>query len=196
MDNIYNNKEKYVNTYQQKPYYLKGDFDFNDDFYRQKYVERAELEKKSSIAHMGEIVVSTREKPIVGTIGLATCYGIIFYDRKNKKAWVGHGPASAPIFTLSIMLKDIKNVIGDLEYGIIPSWDNIKKHDFKICDEMDDYLHRNCPKYIRLLQITNLDIKQDNRSNPSYEFAFNAETGKSVTYELFCEEDFLSSRKK
>lgn len=157
----------------------------------------SELKKKSTIAHMGEIVFSTPDKPIVGTVALATCNGIIFYDKKNKKAWVGHGPASSSIYTLITMFEIIKReVTGELEYSIIPGWDNIHDHNFKEVDEMIAFLRSNCPKSIRLIPITNLYIRQDNRANPSYEFAFNAETGESVTNDLFYDEVFISTRKK
>ena len=74
----------------------------------QECEKRKELKQKLSIAHIEEIVVSTLEKPIVGTIELSTGNGIIFYDRENKKAWIGHGHASSSIKTLSKMLNYIK----------------------------------------------------------------------------------------
>ena len=177
----------------------KNDFmsDYYDELVRQRMLIRFALEDKSSIAHMGGIVTSTKEKPIVGTMGLATCNGIIFYDRKNKSAWVGHGPASSSMTTLITMFNTVINeVIGDLEYSIIPGWDNVHNHNLKASDEMLDFLRRNCPNNIRLMPMTDLDIRQDNRANPSYEFAFNAETGESVTYDLFYEDEFISAKKK
>ena len=189
-NNILNNK-----TFKNS--YIRNDKAPILDYYdSQIYLNSFELEKISSIAYMGEIVVSTKEKPIVGTMGLATCNGIIFYDRKNKKAWVGHGPASSSIKTLITMFNIIiKEVIGDLEYSIIPGWDNVHNHNLKDLNEMLNFLLKNCPKNIRLVPMNNLDIRQDNSANPSYEFAFNAETGKSVTYDLFYEDEFTSTKK-
>lgn len=34
------------------------------------------LEQHASIAHMGEIVISSKDKPIIGTTALNTCFGI------------------------------------------------------------------------------------------------------------------------
>ena len=193
-------KKNILNNLKFKNDYIQDDkypiLDYHDSLVMQESINRFELEKKSSIACMGEIVTSTKEKPIVGTMGLATCNGIIFYDRKNKKAWVGHGPASSSITTLKAMFNIvIKEVIGDLEYVIIPGWDNVHNHNLKALDEMIEFLCRNCPKNINLIPMTDLDIRQDNRANPSYEFAFNAETGKSVTYDLFYDDEFISTKK-
>ena len=193
-NNIKINNEKiiqheYINN---SEYFL---LDYFDDLAMQRYTKSLELRSKSSLAFMGQIVTSTLEKPIVGTFALATCYGIIFYDRKNKKAWVGHGPASSPILTLRTMLENINDVTGDLEYGIIPGWDNIHNNNFKEFDKMLNFLCNYCPKQIRLVPIANLIIKEDSRANHSYEFAFNAQTGTSVTDELFYEEDFISHKR-
>ena len=169
---------------------------YYDNLIMQGNKKRTELENQSLLAFMGEIVVSTEERPIVGTTGLATCNGILFYDKKNKKAWVGHGPASQSLNTLITMFNIIiKEVIGDLEYAIIPGWDNVRNHNLKEFDEMLSFLNSNCPKHIKLIPMTDLQIRQDNSDNPSYEFAFNAETGKSVTYELFFDEEYISSKK-
>ena len=177
-------------------YSLKNNIGYYNDLIHRQYEKRAELEKKSSIAFMGEIVVSTPEKPIVGTSGLATCNGIVFYDRNNKKAWVGHGPASSSILTLRKMLDDINGVTGTLEYAIIPGWDNMHNNNYlTILDEMISYLYHYCPKNIRLTPMNNLDVRQDNRANPSYEFAFNAETGENVTQELFYEDEYMPDKK-
>ena len=53
---------------------------FNEDYNSQMIKYKLLLESKSQIARMGEIVVSSKEKPIVGTTALATCFGIVFYD--------------------------------------------------------------------------------------------------------------------
>ena len=62
------------------------------------------LKKKAQIAYMNEIVVSSSAKPIVGTVALATCYGIVFYDRKNKIGIVGHASSSKLLNILEMMM--------------------------------------------------------------------------------------------
>ena len=203
LSSIYNSKKKKIkpenneselnSMFQDERCYSS---DLSSNIAEEKMKRRIELETKASIANMGEIVTSTKEKPIVGTNALATCNGIIFYDRQNKKAWVGHGPASSSIATLHKMIEYLKDVAGIIEYGIIPGWDNVNRRDLKTTNLMIEYLHNNCPKQIKLMPLLNLHIKKDNGINPSYEFAFDAETGKSVTDELFyeCENIELSSK--
>lgn len=78
------------------------------------------LESRASLANMGEVVFSTSEKPIVGTTGLATCWGVIFYDRKNRKAYVCHAPASHYFQTLNQMISILDKNADVIEYKIVP----------------------------------------------------------------------------
>ena len=41
------------------------------------------LEDRSCLSSMYQVVCSTKDKPIIGTTSLDTCYGILFYDRKG-----------------------------------------------------------------------------------------------------------------
>ena len=173
-----------------------SNFDYYDRLIEIKHLLRTELKRKTQLAFMGEIVTSTKEKPIVGTTGLATCNGIIFYDRKNRKAWVGHGPASSSHLTLMEMLTDIKDVTGDLEYSIIPGYDNLHNKDLKESERLRMLLYAYCPKQIKLIPMNNLTVRLDKRANPSYEFAFNAETGESVTNNLFYDDDYMNKISK
>ena len=54
-----------------------------NDYY-QAIDESNELITHSNIADMDQVVVSTSDKPIIGTQALDTCFGILLYDRKNK----------------------------------------------------------------------------------------------------------------
>ena len=62
-------------------------------------IKNAMLEE-ASLAEMGCVVESSEDRPIIGTQALDTCYGILFYDRLNKKGIVGHGAQSIKVSTL------------------------------------------------------------------------------------------------
>ena len=54
-----------------------------NDYYK-AINESNELITHSNIAGMDQVVVSTSDKPIIGTQALDACFGILLYDRKNK----------------------------------------------------------------------------------------------------------------
>lgn len=117
---------------------------FNDnmdeDYFSKLIQVKNFLQDKSSIAGMGQIVVSSKEKPIVGTTALATCWGIVFYDRKNKKAYVGHAAPSVYMKTLNQMINMLDPSTEQIEYCIVPGWDNYhgfgrKTVNLNLCDE-------------------------------------------------------------
>lgn len=58
-----------------------------NDYY-QTINESAELIAHSNFANMDQVVVSTADKPIIGTQALDTCFGILLYDRKINLAFV------------------------------------------------------------------------------------------------------------
>lgn len=173
------------------------DNDFNDDYISQMIQIKDFLTTKSSIAGMGQIVVSSKEKPIVGTNALATCWGIVFYDRKNKKAYVAHAAPGVYMETLNKMVAMLDSSITQVEYGIIPGWDNY--HEFggkssvlNLCDEnknpyyhMQNTLERISNIHFVPLQF-DLDIRENREcGNYSYEFAFDANSCTNVTQYLF-----------
>lgn len=52
--------------------------------------EKEMLTEKFNIVASGYIDVSTSEKPIIGVEGLATCIGLLLYNKEHKKAIVAH----------------------------------------------------------------------------------------------------------
>lgn len=52
-----------------------------------------------------------------------------------------------------------REVIGELEYSIIPGWDNMHDHNLEDYNERVEFLRSNCPQSIRLIPIADLDIK-------------------------------------
>lgn len=166
---------KYKNEYQYD--------DYEVNVFKVKYI----LEQHANIAGMGEIVVSSKDKPIIGTTALDTCFGIVLYDRKNKKGIVGHAAPSSRISTLIDMInlleKDQQQVI---EYAIISGYRNDEKHDYSGQEELLNYLENHCPQNIKLIPFSDLRV-QVCSNVLAYEFAFEVNTGKSVSNYLFYE---------
>ena len=176
---------------------------FNEDYNSQMIKYKLLLESKSQIARMGEIVVSSKEKPIVGTTALATCFGIVFYDRQNKKAYVGHAGPGSYMQMLHTMVSMLDSSTKQIEYSIIPGWDNYNHFGNKSSavnlldvDKNPEYSMRVALKSISRINFIplklQLDIREGNADgNPYYEFAFDANTLTNVADYLFFETNNL-----
>lgn len=143
------------------------------------------LEQHANIAHMGGIVVSSKDRPIIGTTALDTCFGIILYDRKNKKGIVGHADNSGKIAILNSMIKLLeKNEKQVIEYGIVSGYRTQERKDYSGVTELLTYLETHCPPNIELVPFQNLGV-QECSNMLAYEFAFDVNTGQDVASYLF-----------
>ena len=170
---------------------------FNEDYISQMIKYKLLLESKSQIARMGEIVLSSKEKPIVGTTALATCFGIVFYDRQNKKAYVGHAGPGSYMQMLHTMVSMVDPSIKQIEYAIIPGWDNYNSFGNKssTLNLLDDGKNPEYQMGLALKSISRINfiplksqlgVKEGNSDgNPYYEFAFDANTLTDVANYLF-----------
>lgn len=164
--------DKYINIYNDT---------IEDDAYKTKII----LEQHASIADIGEIVVSSKDKPIIGTTGLDTCFGIVLYDRKNKKGIVGHAYSSGKIAIMHSMLELLdKNEQQVIEYAIVSGYRNTERKDFSESIEIQNYLEMHCPQNIKLVPFQNLGVQVCSNAL-AYEFAFDVNTGQNVTSYLF-----------
>ena len=152
------------------------------------------LEQYANIAHMGGIVVSSGDKPIIGTTALDTCTGIVFYDRKNRKGIVGHATDGGKIAILQSMIRLLeKNENLVIEYAIVSGYRNMEKGDYSGVAELMNYLETHCPNNIKLVPFQNLDVRVCSNIL-AYEFAFEVNTGQNVADYLFYDKG-KSSRK-
>lgn len=157
-----------------------------------------EISKHIATAEMNEFVVSDSDKSIIGTVGLAVCDGIFFYDRKNKWGMVGHAVGDTKISLLSEMLKSLpqeKEIV--LEYSIITGYDNIRNGNYSDTNKMLEYLKNNCPQNIRLIPLqTDLGIRVG--SSYGNEFYFDVKSGKTASkiLDYYDYLDFSSSNDK
>lgn len=159
-------------------------------------IKNAMLEE-ASLAGMGCVVESSDERPIIGTQALDTCYGILFYDRKNKKGIVGHGTPSSKVATLHEMIHRIDDGTDKVvEYLIIPGFRNVDYHDMSGVDELLIGLQKYCPGNIKFVpfQIKIESFAKLHKPTLSYEFAFDTRNGRFVSYELFFDETEVNPR--
>ncbi len=158
-----------------------------NDYY-QAIDESNKLITHSNIAGMDQVVVSTSDKPIIGTQALDTCFGILFYDRKNKFGICGHADPTSIFSILVKMLKQIPSTTeGNIEYAIISGYRAIEQKNFKGVDEIQDIL-RNYMSINSKIHFTSLRTPL-NPSMPNgllcYDFAFDTISGKDVTSIVF-----------
>ncbi len=141
----------------------------------------SEISRHVATAEMNKFVTSDGNKNIIGTVGLAVCDGIVFYDRKNRWGIVGHAVSDKKISLLSDMLKKLpcdKEVV--IEYAIVTGYDNIRNGNYTDTNKMLEYLKNNCPENIKLIPFqTDLGIKV----GQSYgnEFYFDVKSGKTAS---------------
>lgn len=156
--------------------------------YYQHLNEGDQLITRSSIADMDQVVVSTPDKPIIGTMALDTCFGILFYDRKNKFGICGHADPYNTFGIIVEMLKQIpESTEGIIEYTIVPGYRAMKQKNFEREDEMQDIL-RNYMSINPKIHFTSLKTPL-NPSMPNgllcYDFAFDTISGRDVTSIVF-----------
>ena len=156
--------------------------------YYQHLNEGDQLIARSSIADMDQVVVSTPDKPIIGTIALDTCFGILFYDRKNKFGICGHADPYNTFDIIVEMLKQIpESTEGIIEYIIVPGYRAMKQHNFEREDEIDSIL-RTYMSINPKIHFTSL-LSSLSPSMPEgllcYDFAFDTSSGKDVTDLVF-----------
>lgn len=156
--------------------------------YYQHLNEGDQLIARSSIADMDQVVVSTPDKPIIGTMALDTCFGILFYDRKNKFGICGHADPNNTFGIIVEMLKQIpESTEGIIEYTIVPGYRAMKQKKFEREDEIQDIL-RNYMSINSKIHFTSLKTPL-NPSMPNgllcYDFAFDTISGKDVTSIVF-----------
>ena len=142
--------------------------------------------EKTNLAEMGRVVVSTNDKPIIGTKALDTCYGILFYDRAKKEGIAGHAVPSQLTSVLAEMMKWLDGRVGIIEYMILPGFRNVDRHDYSGLKELSDYMLEHVPDNVKMTSLK--DMRGGFRLHQgslSYEFAFDTSTGEFATEYVF-----------
>ena len=148
------------------------------------------LQEHSNMAELNQFVISSKGKSIIGTCALAVCDGIVFYDRNNKWGMVGHAVDGYKIALLSKMLESLPNDKDRvIEYAIISGYDNVVNGNFGDVNEMANYLRNNCPTNIKLVPLQTDSLGIQVSQDYAYEFAFDVNSGMSVSEWLFTKND-------
>lgn len=157
---------------------------------------RDALLKESSLAEMGCVVESSAERPIIGTQALDTCYGILFYDRANRRGLVGHGTPSSKVSTLYEMIGRIDDCTEKvIEYLIVPGFRNVDYKDLSGVEELVDVIRKYNFGNIRFVPlVSELGSINLHKNTLTYEFAFDTRNGKFVSEALFFDETEVNPR--
>lgn len=161
-------------------------FQMYDDFCSSMNSIKYKLLEKTSLAEMGRVVEATRDKPIIGTLALDTCYGILFYDRARKEGICGHAVPGSLTNVMAEMMKWLDGRVGLVEYMILPGYRNVDYKNYSGLNELVDYMTKNKPEGINLNMLkVGTSGYRVHQSTLSYEFAFDTSRGKFVTEYVF-----------
>ena len=154
---------------------------------------KEENTKLFNLVAMNDADISTLEKPIIGTQALATCFGVILYERTKKIAIVAH-LSSDFVKTLLKMFSLIDlNDSNTFEYLIIPGYYSKKEDHYNVKPQLLEILN-NCDvsktKFIPFKEIPT-NIVQLHEETLSYEFAFDSRTGKFINDEVYFGIEYL-----
>jgi hypothetical protein len=152
---------------------------------------------KLKIAGMDEIILSDEEHPYIGTWGLATCYGILIYDVKNRAAILAHASDK-----YEEVLNDLLAIMFDKESGettfkymIVPG-NEVNTND--VINSLSAKLNKLYNKDFHFIPFNEnyKDIISINPGTKSYQFAFNSQTGKFITNKIkFTKENIVEGTK-
>ena len=133
------------------------------------------------IAGINEAKVSTLENPIIGTVGLATCVGVLLYSEEYKKAIVAHvsNDCGECVNDTLKLIEESKLDSSLLKYIIIPGY---YKNLYGI-EKMLDSMYRSCPEYFAPLEVSLENVV--GVSGCTHQFAFDAYSGHFVTDKIF-----------
>lgn len=136
------------------------------------------------LADMNDIVVSSKESPIIGTNNLAHCYGILFYNPLTHEAILGHASVLHYQEILNKMLSLIPLSAKEecIEYLIVPGNYNIIDNNLEIYEKIKIYLDKydDHQKYFIAMDVKYEDVITIDQDTLSSEFVFDSSTGTFI----------------
>ncbi len=159
---------------------------------------KEENTKLLNLVGMNEAGITTEEKPIIGTQALATCFGVLLYERNKKVALVAH--LSVNFIPTLINLLDLINFSQEnvFEFLIIPGYYSAKEDHYNIYRQLlEIFKECNTPKFkfVPFRQSLKNNIHFD-KDTLSYSFAFDSRTGKFVNEEVYFGLEYLEFSQK
>jgi hypothetical protein len=155
-----------------------------------------ELTKKLKLAQMNDAVISTDEKPIVGTQALVYCVGLLLYNEKEKKAIVAHITTNITVGLEKAFKLMVENNMhtSPIKYLII---DGKYTNNFKTRKAIEEVLN-DMPDLFTPFSKNEISSKsiQQNKEFDALEFAFDSRNGKFVTEKVLFGYDYIEANKK
>ena len=155
-----------------------------------------ELTKILNLADMNDAVISTNEKPIVGTQALAYCVGLLLYNEKEKKAIVAHITTDIVLALEKTFQLIVENQLHNstIKYLIIDGFDT---NNFKTRKAIQEVLNDIPDLFIPFSkEEISKNAIQKNKEFDAMEFAFDSRTGKFVTSNVLFGSDYIEANKK
>lgn len=174
---------------------------------------KEELTKLFEKVDCNSVAISTPEKPIVGTEGLVTCFGLLLYDSEAHEAIVAHigvedddthkAIAGYPNIKWYKIVNDALDLIKldkkrIFKYVIIPGFDSKISDPHKIKEKLIRYLTNTSSDIIEFVPFednSNIDIKIS-LEFLSNQFAFDSRSGKFVSHDVFYGMDYVNINSK
>lgn len=137
--------------------------------------------KKFIMVGMGDAMISTLDKPIIGTEALATCTGVLIYSKEEKRAIVAH-VSSDYMKTIDKIFKLItinKLYRTPLKYKIIYGGDGGDAARYQgVIDALEKHFKEFPMEEFSELSLNGVKFNSNYFAN---EFAFNTLSGEFVT---------------
>lgn len=133
------------------------------------------------IVEMNEVGISSEEYPIIGTHALATCFGILLYEKTKKIAIVGHCTSD----WIPIILKMLNLIDNDdkycFKYLVIPGFYSEQKDIYKTKLKIETFFNIFKTDKVTFQPFTEKYIITFDEKTSSYEFLFDSRIGKFVS---------------
>lgn len=137
------------------------------------------------MASMNEAVISTEDKPIVGTQALATCFGLLLYDENNKTALVAHLSTDWQSTLMKLLALIDYEKENNFQYLIVPGFYSRENDPYGIKRRLNAFFREFKTKNANfepfdITKIPDNFVNYDDKTT-SGEFAFDSQTGEFVT---------------
>lgn len=147
--------------------------------------EKKELSKKMQMVSMDDAGITSDEKPIIATQALATCFGILVYDEKSKKASLAHASSTWEISIVKLLkLLDFKES-HIYKFAIIPGYYSKQEDHYHVEKSLRDFFHSIESLNIKFIPFLDKEIPSNaialDENTLSYEFAYDADAREFVT---------------
>ena len=137
------------------------------------------------LAEMDDAVISTEENPIVGTQGLATCFGLLLYDENTKTTIAAHLSTDWQVTLMKLLTLIDFNKQNNFKYLIIPGYYSKDRDPYNIKKRLTVFFEEFKTQNTKFEPFDKSEIPDNfvnyDKNTNSAEFAFDSQTGEFVT---------------